>query len=340
MELQKIVDKLVHIIKKSYKEDIALMCVYGSYRNHLHHAKSDVDFYFIPKTDRGYALARTFIVEDIGFDFWPISWERAESIANYEQGFVSLIADADVVWQSTPEDLSRFEALRERALHPQMDFDRRTRELFSQCEHLYVEIAAAQGLAAKKQLAKVFIEYVVETLAVLNHTYTHRGWQAGILEAAAFQKRPAGLPEACEGILFARDAAHVTEKALDLLTAVRGLLLPPAAPTPPPRETFAGYYEEAKSLYNKLYHACETGDAVTAVMAGCSLQQNAAEMMGEGAYFVRFPDIVGCFDPADLAAYGYAVRQQEDALCAFLEEEGVPIRRYGDIEAFRQDANL
>lgn len=340
MDLQSIVDTLVGTIEKAYKEDVALMCVYGSYIHRTAHAKSDVDFYFIPKTERGYALARTFIIGDIGFDFWPIPWERAERMADYAQGFVSLIADAQVVWYGREEDLSRFEALREKALHPQIDFDSRSKVLLAECEHLFAQIAAAKGLAAKKQLAKVFIEYMVETLAVFNHTYTHRGWKNGIQEAAAFAKRPEGLTERCEAILFARNAAAVTEHALDLLTAVKTILLPQAVSTAMAKDAFAGFYEEAKSVYNKLYHACETGDGLTAVMAGCYLQQSIIDMLGEEGYQARFQDIVGCFDRADIPAYAATVRQQEKQLCDFLQEEGIPVCRYADIEALVQDARL
>ena len=35
---------------------------------------SDLDFYFIPSTPRGYEMSYQFIVDDIGYDLWPVSW--------------------------------------------------------------------------------------------------------------------------------------------------------------------------------------------------------------------------------------------------------------------------
>ena len=39
---------------------------------------SDVDCYFIPKTERAYSFARTFMIEGVGYDIYPMSWERLE----------------------------------------------------------------------------------------------------------------------------------------------------------------------------------------------------------------------------------------------------------------------
>ena len=84
-------------IKTDYPDDVAIMSVYGSYVHNATHEQSDIDFYFIPKSEKGFSLATTFIVDGIGFDFWALSWERAEKLANRNCGFVSLIADAEVV---------------------------------------------------------------------------------------------------------------------------------------------------------------------------------------------------------------------------------------------------
>jgi predicted nucleotidyltransferase len=40
-------------IKTDYPDDVAIMSVYGSYIHNATHEQSDIDFYFIPKSEIG-----------------------------------------------------------------------------------------------------------------------------------------------------------------------------------------------------------------------------------------------------------------------------------------------
>lgn len=68
-------------VKTEYADDISLVCIYGSYLNGTANSKSDVDCYFVPKTTRGYEMAVTFILDGVGYDIFPMTWERLGAIA-------------------------------------------------------------------------------------------------------------------------------------------------------------------------------------------------------------------------------------------------------------------
>ena len=58
-------DALVAWVKSqaaAYRSDIALIAVYGSYINGTAGERSDVDMYFVPRTERAMEFARTFII--------------------------------------------------------------------------------------------------------------------------------------------------------------------------------------------------------------------------------------------------------------------------------------
>ena len=57
-------------IKVKYSDDIAVVVCYGSYITGSAYQKSDLDFFFIPKTNKGYEMNMQFIIDDIGYDFW------------------------------------------------------------------------------------------------------------------------------------------------------------------------------------------------------------------------------------------------------------------------------
>ena len=44
-----------------------------------------------------YELAYQFIINDIGYDLWAISWERANRIAKLDEQIVSIIMDGKIL---------------------------------------------------------------------------------------------------------------------------------------------------------------------------------------------------------------------------------------------------
>lgn len=74
MEPIKAAQILIEKIKQDYLEDIAVVVVMGSYIYNDTHRKSDLDMYFVPKTERGKNLGKVFIIDGVGYDFWPIHW--------------------------------------------------------------------------------------------------------------------------------------------------------------------------------------------------------------------------------------------------------------------------
>ncbi len=73
---------------------------------------SDIDFYFVPKTGRGYELGLQFILDGIGYDLWPVSWERLAKISNLEEQIASILMDGVVLFASSEDDLLKLEDLR------------------------------------------------------------------------------------------------------------------------------------------------------------------------------------------------------------------------------------
>ena len=65
----------IHKIETEYKEDIALLIgIKGHSTDGDCHGEC-FDF-FVPATEHGYNLSQTFIIDGIGHDLYPRSWER------------------------------------------------------------------------------------------------------------------------------------------------------------------------------------------------------------------------------------------------------------------------
>ena len=100
----KIVEWVVNKIKSDYKDDISLLVIYGSYIKGTANYLSDVDFYFIPKTERAYELCKTFIIEGIGFDWFPMTWERVEGLAEFNESLTPLLGNVKIGYSSSEKE--------------------------------------------------------------------------------------------------------------------------------------------------------------------------------------------------------------------------------------------
>lgn len=94
----KIINWIVNRAEKYYAEDIALILIYGSYVNGTANAKSDVDCYFIPRTERGYQFAADFIKEYLNV----IKSEKTEEIKTHCRNLINTFADF-TAWELTEE---------------------------------------------------------------------------------------------------------------------------------------------------------------------------------------------------------------------------------------------
>ncbi len=100
--------------EREYAEDISLVLIYGSYVNGTANSRSDVDCCFIPKTERGYEMAAGFILEGVGYDIFPMSWERVERIACLRENLTPLVGDAEIIFCGSAEDMARFQGMQEK----------------------------------------------------------------------------------------------------------------------------------------------------------------------------------------------------------------------------------
>src|SRR5690606_37273974 len=125
-------------IRRDYQDDVSLVVVMGYYIYGDTHDKSDLDLYFVPKTERGYNLGFTFILNDIGFDMWPISWDRLKKIAAHDERITSIVTEGKVLYHSSDLDLERFNDLKSKALDTpdKSQFTKKSEEIFNKSYQL------------------------------------------------------------------------------------------------------------------------------------------------------------------------------------------------------------
>jgi len=335
MDVRQAANLLIEKIKTDYKDDIALVVMMGSHLYNDTHAMSDLDMYFIPKTERGYALGFVFIIDGIGFDFWPIAWDRIERIARREEKITSIVTEGHVLYHGTDDDLRRFESLRRDSLKGLTRDDRlnKSKTHLTSAKASFHPFHGALSLTESRRCAIDVLGHLTECLAVLNNTMITRGRGKIPSEIRAMSRVPEGFLEAYDAVLLSRFPKEIKDALLRLISMTESLFKEESAVTEPvPFKSYAtGFYEEFVNMYNKIGRAYETGDHRTALHVAREMEVELAWLFADtGAVMPDFPDLIGCYDPNDLLAIKKASSQHKRMFEAYLDSKGVQIRTFKD----------
>lgn len=337
---EELLDAILEAIRTGYAQDVSILMIYGSHVNGTANEKSDLDMIYVPKTQRGWQLARTFLLNGSGNDLWGVEWEHLERYANYDDMKVSVLAESRLVYYATEEDRQRYEALIRRA--QDIENGPLTTQLVEKAEeHLktaklyYGELCLGDDLTA----AGGILYKIMDVISLLNHTYLRFGTKRVVQELSQMKRLPEGFLDAYRATAGVRSTEQAKQACRDLINMAGAFLegmkreiVPCAVPT-----DFAGFYEEASTHWNKIRLCRETGNALTALLAATSLQAELTHVQRQlGASYKEW-NFINAYNPEDLSGLAGAAQKAEDAFVAFLRQSGVPIREYNTVEQLKND---
>lgn len=326
-------DRLVSWIEKTvrqhYAGKVALVCLYGSHINGTANENSDVDCYFVPKTGEGNGLARTFLLDGVGYDLFSMSWQRLEAIARLEQSHQPLVGDVQVLYADSPEDVAKLEAV-QRLLKDNLS-DPIYRQTAAKgrfqraCSRLP---SAADDLKSARLGSGGLLMDVAETFAFGQGTYYHYGLKRQFSDLLALEV-PEGLEEDYLTVLKAQTPAGIAAACRRLLEGCPWPVTENRQPVQwgsrPPAQQLAGVYEEISSTFLKIYRCAEVGDPVLAFLSAVCLQ-----------WELPWTDLLSCYRYDDLKTLAENARKVEQQLRRELEEDGVLLNEYKTFEEFEQ----
>lgn len=331
-------DLLLSKIEKDCKDDIALVVIMGSTLHGETHSRSDLDLYFVPTTERGKRLGFTFILDEIGYDLWPISWERLERIANHEERIASIITEGKVIYCASDEDRARFGALREKALDMSDQLKRldQAEKKLNAAYRDYFLMQQADSLA-QVRLSAVQLAYdLSDVLALLNSTIIKRGRGKLKDEIQQMTLIPERFAERYDTAFFSHDTANIRQSYGELLAETLSLLDQERARTSaatPFAAALTGFYEELINTYNKLYHAVDKADPYAALFACFDLTYEIEQIFAETGEPAReLPDLAQAFDPGNLAELSRIGREHQRRFEQLLKDRGVTLRIFRDAD--------
>lgn len=334
-----IVKWAVNKIEAEYKDDVSLLLTYGSYINGTANPMSDVDFYFIPKTDRAYELCKSFIVEGIGYDLFPMSWERVEGIAELKECIVPCLANVRILFSNSEEDMNRFELLQNKLknnLNNRGFMLERANESLKMAMDVYRDMLFQEDICSSKTSAGYIAMLLSDSVAYVNQTYYSRGLKKQIEDLNNMECIPKDFVLLYELITKASSLQVLKDHCYQMIKNTKDFL--DAKDKKPNKELGTNYkelaelYQEIISTWNKIKVSCESGNSILAFISGACLQRELNFIAVK--YGLGEIDLMGFYNNEHLDKFNNRAEELQKKLVKLIEENGVNITEYNTTEEF------
>lgn len=297
------------------------------------------DFY-IPACDHGYSLARTFIIEDMGYDLFPMSWKRVEGLSTLNEGIAFCLADSEILYARNDADRERFELLRKTLFNNLKNKDfiyMKSLEKINSAMDIYKTMLFEKSLGDVRKAAGGIIEYLSQALAIINGTYLKRdyGYSQRVEQVKSLQRTPDGFLKNYEEILKAKEIETIFKKVHTLMEETREFFeqfMPERNLKGYNYDELAGWYEEARYTFRRIAYACKNNMFVECFHLGCYLQIEF-DILTEEAGLDKM-DLLGSYDADDLSVFKKCVNDIEEYILGEIKKQGAVLRKYDNLDEF------
>ena len=347
--LHPLTEWVIEKIEADYKDDIALLIGIKGYSTDNDEHGECFD-YFIPATERGCELAQTFIIDGVGHDLYPRSWERVERSVELKEMAV-VLAGATILYARSEEDVARFEDMQKR-LWDNLSNDAFVYEKALECLDTALEVYHSFIFEEKsyraRTEAKVIHTYVSAAVALMNHTYcdspifTERQAydntpESGIYHCPKMTQVPDGFFTYAGKFLVTQDVEELREIVYCLINATRAFVLErkPATAKGPKEIDYADladWYQELSLTWRRIRYFCKNGMVEKAYTDACYLQNELLYVAEE--FDVEEMNLLDSFNADDLELLVLRADALEQEIRKILDEHGIVINEYASLDEF------
>ena len=328
---------VIDTVKEKYADDIALVISHTTLR--IDDSEQAIS-YFVPITNRGNELARTFILNGEGFDVWGISWERLEQFAELEEYNITVLADSEILYAKNDEWAKRFEMLKSKQRNNLADESRMRKcalKAYAQAKELYTEMLFAKR-SDIRMLAGYVLDYLARAIAFCNHIYFKKSQTSQLEELQQLtqnRKMPERFSELYLSVIKENDEIKQKEKCHEAIRIVREYL-EETYPANPPKEhnyqDLADWYAELSYTWLRLRHYAADGDFIKVYMWGILLQSELNSVCED--FCLEKPELMECYNYKNLDAFINRADELENWIRDVITSGGGVIHEYNSKEDF------
>ena len=328
----------INKIESEYPNDVCLLIEHTTHT--LEKDLNDVTFgFYIPATNRANGLNKTFIINGIGHDMFPMPWERIENMADAKDYNLTCLSDGKILWARSDADRQRFESLQARMQanlqNPQYML-KRAKKWLETVNGIFQDTLFEERLYKVRENAGHICDLLARAVGLINNRSFKYGQTHQLREVSKMEKVPDNFMKLYRNII--EESCPDMQKQLchELIKATKALLCTLEKPASAKRSTdfeeLAMWYQEISYWWRRVYHWCDENDPINAYIWGCNLQ---LEVEDWGTKFgIAKIDIMGAFNASDLAEFHKQAKEAEIAYRRAIEANGIRIDEYKSIDDF------
>lgn len=328
---------VIDTVKKKYADDIALVISHTTLR--IDDSEQTIS-YFVPITNRGNELARTFILNGEGFDVWGIPWERLEQFAELEEYNITVLADSEILYAKDDEWAQRFEMLKSKQrsnLEDESKMRKCALRAYAQAKELYTEMLFTKR-SDIRMLAGYVLDYLARAIAFSNHIYFKKSQTAQLEELQQLSqkgKMPEGFSELYLSVIKENDETKQKEKCHKAIQIVREYLeetYPDNTSKEHNYQDLSDWYAELSYTWLRLRHYAADGDFIKVYMWGILLQSELNSVCED--FCLEKPELMECYDYENLDEFINRADELEKWIRSVITAGGGVIHEYNSKEDF------
>lgn len=338
---QELVDWAIRKIKTEYAEDIALLIGrVGACKIPTDEQNMVFDF-FVPATERGNQMAQTFVIEDMGYDLYPISWKRLEEIAALEEpGMIFAFDQGEVIYAKSEEEKRRYEELKEK-LHKHLKnkelMFKLALEFMDTAMDIFKTMLFEVSLCKVRKAAGSICCYLMNAIASVNGTYLKEGYRNLLFEMQQIQQKPEAFQKNYEAVIGAQEIEEIKKLSYSLIKETRVFLADRKPVVKKEKQNIyyndlADWYQEARYTFRQIAYYASTGAFEDCFLLGCYLQIEFDHIDKE--FNLNKMDLLSAFNKENLASFAKCAKDIEGYILKVLQENDAEVKIYKDLDEF------
>ena len=337
---KELIDWAVNKIQTDYPDDVSLLL--GPKFCNLEIDGNEMAFnFFIPATERGYTLAKTFVIDGIGYDLFPMSWERVEGLANLNESITRCLSDGVILFARSEEDKQRFKNLQDKLSdnlkNPDFTYKKGLEKINIAME-LYKNMLFEDSISKiRKASGFIMQDYLSEAIAAVNGTYFKKGPVNHIVALSDMNQIPEGFTTLYRGVVEAETSQEIKDLCYKMIDITRKFFIN-RAPKPETRkreyifEDLAAWYEEGTYTFRRIYYYCDQKDVINSFSWGYIFQREFDVIQDQ--FGLEVMDAMSVFDSENLDTFRKRTEEIEQYIVSVLKTNGVKINEYHNLDEF------
>ena len=339
----------INKIKTEYPDDIALLIACRGHEtdNDGHGVCFD---YFIPITQRGCELSQTFLVDGVGHDLYPRSWERMEKSTTLDE-MTCVLANAEIRYARSQADIDRFCALQQTLkdnLKDPVFVYRKALERLDDAMDIYRSLMFEEKMYRARSEAGYIQHYLSQAVAYINGTYAesaifteNQAYGGNASNRLYHCPELATVPDSffwyAEQILTAKTIEELRALLHKLITVTKEFIQNKKPVFCEPQKTvdytaLADWYQELSLTWRRIRYFCDNNMVEEAFRDGCYLQSELLIIAPE--FGLDDFNLLDSFDAASLIKLKLRSQKLEKVIRDIITENGVRINEYPTLDDF------